>query len=103
MVRDNSISTLTKIVLFQNDGGNVVKQEIVQELYGSLLPIQKDFEEAQSLHEIVLQQALAQNKSIVDNGELFKGVIERIKKHAEENANDSEKDILGESGKALLK
>ena len=61
MVRDNSISTLTKIVLFQNDGGNIVKQEVVQELFGSLLPITKDYEEACSLHELVLTQALAQN------------------------------------------
>ena len=80
-----------------------VQYEITWIIHEIIIPIQKDFEEAQALHEIVLQQALAQNKSIVDNGELFKGVIERIKKHAEENANDSEKDILGESGKALLK
>ena len=102
LVRDNSISTLTKIVLFQHDGGNVVKQEIVNELFGNMLPITKDFEEAQALHEIVLKQALAQNQIIVDNADLFKSVIERMKKHAVENAGDNEKDILGEHGKPLF-
>lgn len=68
LVRDNSISTLTKIVLFQSDGGNIVKQEIVDELFGSLLPITKDIEEAQVLHELFLTQALAENQIIVNNG-----------------------------------
>jgi hypothetical protein len=45
---------------------------------------------------------LAQNQSIVDNGELFKGVIERMKKHAEDNAGNEEKDILGENGRPLF-
>lgn len=58
-VRDNSISTLAKCVLFQYDGGELVKPEIVQELFGSLLPIFKDLEEAQALHEVILEQALA--------------------------------------------
>ena len=55
LVRDNSISTLSKLVLFHNDGGNVIKPEIVQELFSSLLPISKDCDEAKSLHKIVLE------------------------------------------------
>ena len=102
LVRDNSISTLTKIILFQNDGGNLVKQELVQELFGSMLPIVKDFDEAQALHEIVLTQALAQNKSIMDNADLFKGVVERMGKHVEENQGNPDKDILGEYSKTLF-
>lgn len=102
LVRDNSISTLTKIILFQNDGGNLVTQELVQELFGKMLPIVKDFDEAQALHEIVLTQALAQNKSIMDNADLFKGVVERMGKHVEENQGNSDKDILGEYSKALF-
>lgn len=54
-MRDNSISTLTKLCLFQNDGGAVLKPEFVQELFGSLLPITKDLEEAQAIHELVLE------------------------------------------------
>ena len=67
-----------------------------------MLPIVKDFDEAQALHEIVLTQALAQNKSIMDNADLFKGVVERMGKHVEENQGNPDKDILGEYSKTLF-
>jgi len=53
-MRDNSISTLMKLVLFQNDGGAILKQEMVQEAFSSLLPLKVDVEEAQDIHEIIL-------------------------------------------------
>jgi len=53
-MRDNSISTLMKLVLFQNDGGAILKQEMVHEAFSSLLPLKVDVEEAQDIHEIIL-------------------------------------------------
>jgi hypothetical protein len=47
MLKDNSISTLAKLVFFQNDGSHtVLKQDLVQELFTSLLPIKNDIDEA---------------------------------------------------------
>jgi len=45
MVSDNVISTLHKIVCFQFDNGNLVKQDIVNFVFDSI-PLQKDYDEA---------------------------------------------------------
>ena len=101
MLRDNSISALTKCFLFQNDP-SAISADLITELLSSMLPITNDLEEAQGIHELLLTQALAGNKNLADNQDLFKGLINRMKEYAEANQADPEKDILGEKGKALM-
>jgi len=52
---DNSISTLFKFVIYQNDGGQVIKPELVKSLLTTLMPIKNDLEEANTLHCLFLE------------------------------------------------
>ena len=98
---DNSISTLFKIVLFQNDGGSLVTAELVNKLLTVLLPIKHDVEEAEAVHTLFLQQVLAKNAILLNAEAQAKQCIQNIKAHAEAHTEEEE-DILGEKGKALL-
>lgn len=51
---DNSISTLFKIVLYQNDGGALVTADLITKLLTVLLPLKNDVEEAVAVHTVFL-------------------------------------------------
>jgi hypothetical protein len=46
MLADNSISALVKIIMFQYDGGNIVKDELCSTILTHKLPLTHDFDEA---------------------------------------------------------
>jgi hypothetical protein len=98
---DNSISTLFKIVLFQNDGGALVTAELVNKLLTELLPIKNDIEEAGSVHTLFLQHVLNKNAILLNAEAQTKQCIQNIKAYAEAHT-DAEEDILGDKGKALM-
>lgn len=50
LLADNSRSALTKVVIFQNDGGNLVKDELCQMVFNTMLPLKYDEDEAQDIH-----------------------------------------------------
>jgi len=45
MMADNAISTLGKVIYYQQDGGNLVKDEFTVQFL-NLLPLTTDFEES---------------------------------------------------------
>ena len=100
MLKDNSISCLGKIVLFQNNGSPDMAALTNQ--FFTTLPITNDLDEAQDIHSTVFEQVIAGSAVITGNADLAKAAIERIKTHAEANVNDEDKDILGKKGKELL-
>jgi len=55
MLSDNSKSALAKITMFQYDNNNLVKDELCQTLYSTMLPLTNDFDEAQDIHGIILK------------------------------------------------
>lgn len=100
MLRDNSISCLGKIVLFQNNGS--ADMAALTNQFFTSLPITNDIDEAQDIHTTVFEQIIAGSPVVTGNTDLVKGAIERIKAFAEANVNDEDKDILGKKGKELL-
>lgn len=100
MLKDNSVSCLGKIVLFQNDSTPVMAALTNQ--FFTTLPITNDLDEAQDIHTTVFEQVVAGSAVITGNADLVKAAIERIKTYAEANVADEEKDILGTKGKELL-
>lgn len=63
MLRDNSVSCLGKIVLFQNDMQGPVTAELTVEFF-NLLPIKNDIDEAQDLHKTLFEQIIKGNPVI---------------------------------------
>ena len=55
---DNSISTLTKLILFQYDNGAQLTDDLVTRCLTQEHPIITDLEEAQTINEIMLEQIL---------------------------------------------
>ena len=53
MMADNALSTLFKIVLFQQDGGATVQSSHLTHFLESL-PLKVDFDEAQACHTLLL-------------------------------------------------
>jgi len=54
MMRDNTISTLTKIVLFQN-GQPSVKPDYTTSVLSQLLPLDTDEDESNAVNTIILK------------------------------------------------
>ena len=67
MLSDNSVSALVKIIMFQYDGGNVVKDELCSTILMHKLPLTHDFDEAQALHTLILEQIQAKNAVLMKN------------------------------------
>ena len=67
MLSDNSVSALVKIIMFQYDGGNVVKDELCSTILLHKLPLTHDFDEAQALHTLILEQIQAKNAVLMKN------------------------------------
>jgi hypothetical protein len=101
MLADNSISALVKIIMFQYDGGNVVKDELCSTILTHKLPLTHDFDEAQAIHTLILEQVQAKNAVLMKNQDAIKSLIEKIKQFVETHS-DPEEDILGEDGKKLF-
>ena len=101
MLADNSISALVKIIMFQYDGGNVVKDELCSTIHTHKLPHTHDFDEAQAIHTLILEQVQAKNAVLMKNQDAIKSLIEKIKQFVETHS-DPEEDILGEDGKKLF-
>ena len=101
MLADNSVSALVKIIMFQYDGGNLVKDELCSTILTSKLPLTNDFDEAQSIHTLVLEQIQAKNAVLMKNSDAIKGLIQNIKEFATTHT-DAEEDILGDDVKKLL-
>jgi hypothetical protein len=98
-LRENSVSCLAKIILFQNDlSGSKINPQMTQEVFGTMLPLKHDLQEAEDLHSLIFEQMLAGNKVVQANADLFKQFVANVKQEAESN----EEDILGDKGKALL-
>jgi hypothetical protein len=53
-LRENSISALTKLILFQYDGGQVLNDTLVSVVLTQLHPIITDLDEAQDIYFIIL-------------------------------------------------
>ena len=101
MLADNSVSALVKIIMFQYDGGNVVKDELCSTILTHKLPLTHDFDEAQAIHTLILEQVQAKNAVLMKNQDAIKSLIDKIKQFAETHL-DPEEDILGEDGKKLF-
>ena len=101
MLADNSVSALVKIIMFQYDGGNVVKDELCSTILTHKLPLTHDFDEAQAIHTLILEQVQAKNAVLMKNQDAIKSLIDKIKQFAETHT-DPEEDILGEDGKKLF-
>ena len=97
---DNSISALLKIVIFQNDGGAIVKPDVLPTVL-AMLPLTSDFEEAQAANELFFEQILAKNPILLGAADQVKALIARIQEYATSHP-DKEEDILGEKATALL-
>ena len=98
LLRDNSISTLGKIVFFQSDGV-IVTQQHAQELFGNMLPILADKDEAQDIHALVLEQVLAESPVVAANLDAVKACVGKLKEYLNAPKED---DILGKKGKELV-
>ena len=101
MLADNSISALVKIIMFQYDAANVVKDELCSTILTHKLPLTHDFDEAQAIHTLILEQVQAKNAVLMKNQDAIKSLIEKIKQFVETHS-DPEEDILGEDGKKLF-
>ena len=66
-----------------------------------MLPLVNDVDEAQAVHELLLEQTLAQNAVLAAHPESLKQCITRISQHAAAHT-EKEEDILGEKGKGLM-
>ena len=55
LLADNSRSALAKVVIFQNDGGALVKDELCQMVFNTMLPLKYDEDEAQDIHQVILK------------------------------------------------
>lgn len=64
-LRENSISCLAKIVLYQNDLSNTkITSPMTYEVFGKMIPLKHDVQEAQDLHTLIFEQILAGNKVV---------------------------------------
>jgi len=77
-MRDNSISTLAKIVLFHN-GQPSVKPDYTTSILDQLLPLDVDEDEANSINNIVLTQILSKNAVLASHPDQVKALVQRIK------------------------
>jgi hypothetical protein len=85
-LKDNSVSALTKLVLFQYDGGNVISDDLVNALLTQVHPLKTDLDEAQDINCLVMSEVLGgQNEVIKKFGEGFKAMITRVKEYAVAN------------------
>lgn len=99
-MRDNSVSALTKLVMFQYDGAHL-RDELVEGLFTHLHPIVTDVDEAQDIYQIVFDEVLKGNASLAKFEGGVKTMINNVKAYAVANP-EAEKDILGDKGKQLL-
>lgn len=97
---DNAISTLNKVVCFQQDGGKAVPEALTGSLL-ALIPLTSDFEEARSCHSCLLKQLEARNPALVKEQAAVTAALTRIQEFVAAHP-DKEEDILGEEGKATL-
>jgi hypothetical protein len=81
MLADNSRSALAKVVMFQYDGGNLVKDDLCASCFTHLLPLTNDADEAQDIHSIILKQAIAKNEVLMKNGDAVKGMVAKLQAH----------------------
>jgi hypothetical protein len=98
---DNSISCAFKVFLFQNDGGNLVKPELLVQLILPAFPLVADLEEAVPVHELFLTQLLAKNPLLLAHPDTVKAAIMRIQEYSGAHTAEGE-DILGSKGRTLL-
>lgn len=96
---DNSMSTLAKIIIFQNDG-NLVNDNLTKSLIEQL-PLTTDVDEAQALHHLLLQKILEQHPSLVKFPEELKAALKRMEAHSNAHPEEHE-DILGDEAKLLF-
>lgn len=78
----------------------MVKDEFTVQLL-QMVPLKTDFEEAQSTHELLLQQILAKHEALFKHPAEIKAALQRIQEFAAAHP-EKEEDILGDDGRALL-
>lgn len=98
-MKDNAISSLTKIVIFQQDGSHV--NDTHTQTLLKLLPITHDVEEAADLHSLFLAQIINSNATFAKNKEEVVAVLKRIEDYSNSHSGEDE-DILNDEGKALF-
>ena len=74
MLADNSVSALVKIIMFQYDGGNFAKDELCSTILTHKLPLTHDFDEAQAIHTLILEQVQAKNAVLMKNQDAIKSL-----------------------------
>lgn len=96
---DNSMSTLAKVIIFQNDG-NLVNDNMTKSLFEQL-PLTTDVDEAQALHHLLLQKILEQNPALLKFPEELKAALKRMEAFSNDHPEEHE-DILGDEAKQLF-
>mmetsp|Transcript_15259 Transcript_15259/g.25808 ORF Transcript_15259/g.25808 Transcript_15259/m.25808 type:complete len:163 (-) Transcript_15259:146-634(-) len=102
-LRDNTISALTKMILFHYDGGAVLRDDLVNQVLTQMHPITHDFDEAQDINGIILNLILKnENEAIAKFKDSVKVLVTKVKDYAVAHQNEEESQILNDNGKQLL-
>jgi hypothetical protein len=98
---DNAYSALGKIALYQSEKGDKLSEEIMFKFL-QFLPLKNDYEEAQTIHRILLEETLKKNEFLFSNQEIQNALIQCISNIQKITLNNPEADILDDEGKNLL-
>lgn len=99
---ENAIGALGKIAFFQFQKNDKISEEVMLKFL-QLLPLKNDFEEAQMVHKMLLEEILKKNEALFStNQDIQNAAIKAVLDINKAIAADSELEILNEEGKALM-
>jgi len=99
---DNAYSALGKIALYQSEKNDKFSEEIMLKFL-QFIPLKNDYEEAQTIHRILLEETLKKNEFLFNSTQdIQNALIQAVSNIQKTISNDPECDILDDEGKNLL-
>ena len=100
-ITENAIGALGKIALYQSEKNDKISEEILLKFL-QFLPLKNDFEEAQAVHKMLLEETLRKNESLAfASQDAQNALIQAISNITKTDSNNPESEILDEEGRKL--
>jgi len=99
---DNAYSALGKIALYQSEKNDKISEEIMLKFL-QFLPLKNDFEEAQTIHRILLEETLKKNEFLVGGSqEIQNALVQAVTNIQKTMTENPESEVLDDEGKNLI-
>jgi len=99
---ENAISSLGKVALYQSEKSDKFSEDLMLKFL-QLLPLKNDFEEAQNVHRMLLQEVLNRNEALLSSSqEVQKALVNAISSINKIHLDNPESEILDDESKTLI-